>query len=739
MQSSIAQVLNKLKNSSNELEKFELDEFSLEAQSLIANAQTFADENKHEQVQSIHLLVQLLDIKGVLEIFKVLNINTNDFAIAIKQELETFPTSKDGVSYLSSELLRLLSRLKKDSKDSIDVEQLLEAIVHERRGASFNLLQKFKLKGTSFDSHLHGIKSDRQRVQHLSKYTKDLTEMVKEDKYPLVGREANIQRLTQILGRHSKNHPIIIGDPGVGKTAIVNALAKLINSGNVPDDLKGSQILKLEMSELFSGAKVRGEVDERIKQVLSFIKDNTVLFIDEIDSVIGNNIATGNIGDILKPLLSNGKVRFFASTTPDGARKMQEKDPAFFRKFTPIFIDHPTIEQSIAIVSSLVSKYEKHHSVKIMESAVISSVKFAKRYLQDKALPESAIDLLDEAASKRRFKKNVIIDENDIASIISDCTGVPMSKMLEAENSKLLKMEERLGKRVVGQIDAVKALAKSVRRSRVGLRDPGKPIGSFLFLGPSGTGKTVIAKALAEFLFDDDQAMTRLDMSEFMEKHMAQRLVGAPPGYADSDQGGFLTEAVRKRPYSVLLFDEVEKAHPDVFNLLLQVLDDGRLTDGRGRTADFSNTVIIMTSNIGGKKILETDEYVFSSDEGREDLKDQLMVELKNFMRPEFMNRIDDIIIFHPLSKSDLRGVVDIELNNLQKTLSEKKITLNVSDSAKSLLVELSYEPAYGARPLKRSILKRIQDPLAEKILSGNYQPGQTINVDSKKNHLVFD
>jgi ATP-dependent Clp protease ATP-binding subunit ClpC len=734
---SIISSLKDFRDNVNKVDTFNLEGYTADAASLIVNAQALADANKHEKVESLHLLMQMTDVKGFTEALSLLDIKTKDFSLALTKELDTLNKS-DTVSYLSPNTKSLLNSLKKNSKEEVDVEDILRAIAREPRGASFNVLQTFKLKSDSLDPYLAGIKEARKGVEHLSKYTKDITDLVKGDKYPLVGREADIQRLTQILGRRSKNHPILIGEPGVGKTAIVNALAKLINSGDVPEDLKEAQILKLEMNELFSGTKLRGEVDERIKQVISFIKDNTIVFIDEIDSVIGSGVAGGSIGEVLKPILSAGSVRFFASTTPDGARKMQEKDANFFRKFTPVFIEPPSMDQAIAIVKSVVPKYEKYHAVKINDDAVIASVKLAKRYIQDRALPESAIDIIDEAASKKRFKKNTTIEESDVASIISDCTGIPISKMLEAENNKLMKMEERIGRRVVGQLEAVNSISKSVRRSRVGLRNPNKPIGSFLFLGPSGVGKTEIAKALAEFLFDDEQAMTRIDMSEFMEKHMAQRLVGAPPGYADSDQGGFLTEAVRKRPYSVLLFDEVEKAHADVFNLLLQVLDDGRLTDGRGRTADFSNTVVIMTSNIGGNMILEKDESTFSTEDGRESLKDDLLHELRNFMRPEFINRIDDIVVFHPLSKRDLRGIVDIELNNLQKTLADREITLNVSDPAKMLLVEMSYDPPFGARPLKRSILKKIQDPLAEKILAGNYKPGHVVTVDSKGTKLLF-
>ncbi|HTJ83393.1 MAG TPA: AAA family ATPase, partial [Polyangiaceae bacterium] len=573
--------------------------------------------------------------------------------------------------------------------------------------------------------------------------------------------------------------------------------------------------------------------------------------------------ATGScVGDLLKPLLQRSEVRIIATTTPEGLKKLTERDGAIVRRFSVIPLEPPSVDQAKEILRGITERFEAHHRVKISEGAIVSAVTLARRYLSDRALPDTAVDLLDETSSKKRVEvdgvpaeidaairrtdslkaqiaslqgdedtlsqktrerlekefaelepkvtemraqvasrrgvvaavqslrkeladaesimetarreKNFaklgevehvtvpdvkrrlsaaeeaatkagvstasnIVGENDIATTLADWTGIPVNKMLEGEAEKLLKMEERLGKRVVGQDEPVRAIAKAVRRGRVGLRDPGKPIGSFLFLGPSGVGKTELAKALAEFLFDDEAALTRLDMSEFMERHMAQRLIGAPPGYADSEQGGFLTEAARKKPYSVLLFDEVEKAHADVFNLLLQVLDDGRLTDGRGRTADFSNTVVIMTSNIGSGRILETDVKVFESEDGREALKDVLLEELKNFFRPEFLNRIDDTVVFKALSKSDLRGIVDIQLKRLDKLLADRELKLDVSDAAKTRLVELGYEPQLGARPLKRAILRELQNPLAETILAGGFGPGKVIKVDVKGDEFTFE
>ena len=698
-----------------------------------------------------------------------------------------------------------------------------------------------------------------------ARYLHDLTARARERGGfdPVIGRDVEVRRLLQILERRQKNHPLLVGEPGVGKTAIVGALAMRIAAGDVPQNLAQLQILELETGLLVAGAKLRGEIEDRLKQVIQSIKGKeSLLYISALESLLGQNAGGSGVGDLLKPLLARGEVRLLASTTPEGIRKLSEKDPNFLRRFTVLTIDPATPERAVEILRGIATRYEAHHKVQIGDPAITAAVRLAKRYVQERALPDSAIDLLDEAAARKRveidglpahmddairrvaslkaqlsglqddvdamsvktreriekeirelepsvaemraklesrrgalaaqaalkeelaklqaqleqarseqnfaklgelehvqmpdvrrrleaadaavekagLKESIsrVVAEEDVAQVLGDWTGIPVSKMLEAESEKLLKMEERLSARVVGQTEAVKAISKAVRRGRVGLRDPGKPIGSFLFLGPSGVGKTELAKALAEFLFDDEQSMTRLDMSEFMEKHMAQRLVGAPPGYVDSEEGGFLTEAVRRRPYSVLLFDEVEKAHADVFNLLLQVLDDGRLTDGRGRTADFSNTVVIMTSNIGSKRILETDPKLFESEDGREALGDVLREELKNFLRPEFLNRIDDIIIFRPLSKTDLRGIVDIQLRKVEKLVADRELRLELTEEAKMRLVEIGYEPAFGARPLKRAIVKAVQDPLAEELLSGGYTNGSTVRCDVEGEGFKF-
>jgi ATP-dependent Clp protease ATP-binding subunit ClpB len=774
-------------------------------------------------------------------------------------------------------MLALLARAEKEAEGKpVGVDHLLNALSQEIRGPAAVVLQAFGLGPGSFRAHMAALKSVPRDVPQTSsgstngapegaaRFTNDLIARAKASGFdPVIGRDVEVRRLLQILERRQKNHPLLVGEHGVGKSAIVGALAMRIATGDVPHNLAQLSILELEVGQLVAGAKLRGEIEERLKQVIGAVRSrDTVLFINGIESLFGQGAAGSGIGDLLKPMLSRGDVRLLATTTPEGVKRMGEKDPNLLRRFTTLTIDPPTPDQAIEVLRGVATRYEQHHKVQIGDPAVVAAVRLAKRYLQDRALPDNALDLLDEAAARKRveidglpapmddairrvaslkaqlsglvddtdamslktkerlekeirelepsvaemrakldsrrgavaaqaalreeynklqkqleeareakdfaklgeiehvhlpdvkrrleaadgavaaqgLQSNVsrIVAEEDVAQVLGDWTGIPVAKMLEAESDKLLKMETRLTARVVGQAEAVRAVSKAVRRGRVGLRDPGKPIGSFLFLGPSGVGKTELAKALAEFLFDDEQAMTRLDMSEFMEKHMAQRLVGAPPGYVDSEEGGFLTEAVRRKPYSVLLFDEVEKAHTDVFNLLLQVLDDGRLTDGRGRTADFSNTVVIMTSNIGSQRILESDAKIFESPEGRDALRDVLLDQLKNFLRPEFLNRIDDIVVFRPLSKEDLRGIVDIQLRRLEKLLVDRELKLELTEPAKLKLVDIGYEPAFGARPLKRAILKNVQDPLAEEILAGGYTTGSTVKVDITGEEFKF-
>jgi ATP-dependent Clp protease ATP-binding subunit ClpB len=857
-----------------------LERYAPDAKALVAGAQTLADERKHVQVEPIHLLARALDRdRGVAEVFKKSGADPADVAAEAESQLQKLAKAGAGLAYLSTAMLQLLGRAEKEAdKGQVGVENLLNALSQEIRGPAAVVLQAFALGPGSFRPHMAALKSVPREIVPIAtgasagdaaRYLHDLTARAREPVAsgggfdPVIGRDVEVRRLLQILERRQKNHPLLVGDPGVGKTAIVGALAMRIASGDVPQNLAGISILELETGLLVAGAKLRGEIEDRLKQVIASIKGkDSLLFISALESLLSQAAGGSGVGDLLKPLLARGEVRLLASTTPEGIRKLSEKDPNLLRRFTVLTIDQPTPERAIEVLRGIATRYEAHHKVQIGDPAITAAVRLAKRYVQERALPDSAIDLLDEAAARKRveidglpahmddairrvaslkaqlsglqddvdamsvktreriekeireLEPNVaemrtklesrrgalaaqaalkeemtklqtqleqarkeqnfaklgelehvqmpdvrrrleaadsavekaglkdgvsrIVGEEDVAQVLGDWTGIPVSKMLEAESEKLLKMEERLSDRVIGQDEAVKAISKAVRRGRVGLRDPGKPIGSFLFLGPSGVGKTELAKALAEFLFDDEQSMTRLDMSEFMEKHMAQRLVGAPPGYVDSEEGGFLTEAVRRRPYSVLLFDEVEKAHADVFNLLLQVLDDGRLTDGRGRTADFSNTVVIMTSNIGSQRILETDPKLFESDEGREALRDVLREELKNFLRPEFLNRIDDVIIFRPLSRSDLRGIVDIQLRKVEKLVADRELKLELTEEAKLRLVDIGYEPAFGARPLKRAIVKAVQDPLAEELLAGGYTNGSTVRCDVEGEGFKF-
>ena len=847
-----------------------LDRYAPDAKALVAGAQSLADERKHAQVEPIHLLARAVDRdRGVQEVFRKAGADPADVSVEAESALARINKSTAGLAYLSSAMLQLLGRAEKEAgPGTVDVEHLLNALSQEIRGPAAVVMQAFGLGPGSLRPHMAALKSVPREVTPpataaagdvLSRFTHDFVERARRGGFdPVIGRDVEVRRLLQILERRQKNHPLLVGEAGVGKTAIVGALAMRIAAGDVPESLAKLSILELETGLLVAGAKLRGEIEERLRQVLAAVSSasqsarDVVLYVSGIDSLLGQGAAGSGVGDLLKPLLTRGEVRLLASTTIDGARKMQERDPGLLRRFSVLTIEAPAVEPAIEILRGIASRYEAHHEVQIGEGAIVAAVRLAKRYLQDRALPDAAIDLLDETASRKRVeidgvpakvdeairrlsslkaqvtslagdldamsvktreriekeirdleptvsemrakldsrrglaaafaslraerdrlegemrqareKQNFarlgelehvqlpdvrrrleaaeaavgrdggsdvsnVVTEEDVAVVLGDWTGIPISKMLEAESDKLLKMEERLAERVVGQDEAVRAVSRAVRRGRVGLRDPGKPIGSFLFLGPSGVGKTELAKALAEFLFDDEQSLTRLDMSEFMEKHMAARLVGAPPGYVDSEEGGYLTEAVRRRPYSVLLFDEVEKAHADVFNLLLQVLDDGRLTDGRGRTADFSNTVVIMTSNIGSKRLLETDPRLFETPEGIEALHDVLREELRSFLRPEFLNRIDDVVLFRPLSKVDLRGIVDIQLRRLEKLLADRELKMQLTDAAKDRLVELGYEPAFGARPLKRAILKKLQDPLAEEILRGGYPPGSVVRV----------
>jgi ATP-dependent Clp protease ATP-binding subunit ClpB len=704
-----------------------------------------------------------------------------------------------------------------------------------------------------------------EKYQALKRYSRDLTEEARKGKLdPVIGRDDEIRRVIQVLSRRTKNNPVLIGEPGVGKTAIVEGLAQRIVKGDIPETLKNKKLVALDLGALIAGAKFRGEFEDRLKAVLKEISNaagNIILFIDELHTLVGAGAAEGAIdaSNMLKPALARGELRCVGATTLNEYRKYVEKDAALERRFQPIYVSQPTVEDTIAILRGLKERYEVHHGVKIKDSAIIAAAMLSHRYISDRFLPDKAVDLIDEASSKLRieidsvpmeidevqrkimqleierqalkkekdkasieqfkklekeladFKEEVgekkvkwenekkaisrireikeqiektkqmmkeaerelnytrlaelqygemmrlekelkqeeeklallqkeekmlkeEVDEEDVAEVVSKWTGIPVSRMLEGEVEKLIHMEERLQKRVVGQNDAIIAVSNAVRRARAGLQDPNRPIGSFIFMGPTGVGKTELARALAEFLFDDEQAMVRIDMSEYMEKHSVARLIGAPPGYVGYEEGGFLTEAVRRRPYSIVLMDEIEKAHPEVFNILLQILDDGRLTDGHGRTVDFKNTVVIMTSNIGSQWIMDLGEKDYN------EMRSRVMEAVKAHFKPEFLNRIDELIIFHSLGLEQIKAIVEIQVKKLEQRLSEKQIHLNMTEKAKEWLAKEGFDPSYGARPLKRVIQKEIQDKLAMKILEGKFKEGTTIiaDMDDKKDELLF-
>lgn len=644
----------------------------------------------------------------------------------------------------------------------------------------------------------------------LNQFGRDLTEMAREDKFdPVIGRDKEIERVIQILSRRTKNNPCLIGEPGVGKTAIAEGLAQKIVEGNIPEILKDKRVVTLDLSSMVAGAKYRGEFEERLKKALEEIRkaSNVIMFIDEMHTIIGAGAAEGAIdaSNILKPSLARGEIQVIGATTLDEYRKHVEKDAALERRFQPIVIGEPSVEEAIEILKGVRDKYEAHHRVKITDEALIAAAKLSDRYITDRFLPDKAIDLVDEAASKVRLKsftappdlkkleeqveklrkekedairsqefekaagirdeeqklkneleksknewyqknqtKTDTVSEEHIAEVVSSWTGVPVRKLAEEETERLKKMEDILHVRVIGQDEAVKAVSKAIRRGRVGLKDPKRPVGSFIFLGPTGVGKTELCKALAEALFGDENSMIRIDMSEYMEKHSVSRLVGSPPGYVGYEEGGQLTEKVRRKPYSVILFDEVEKAHMDVFNVLLQILEDGRLTDSQGRTVDFRNTVIIMTSNVGARLITEPKRLGFASltDEKAktyEDMKNNVMGELKRTFRPEFLNRVDEIIVFHPLTEEHLKRIVALMVDSLAKRLKQNLITLEISDQALEFLAKKGFDHVYGARPLRRSIQSMVEDRLAEEMLEGNVKAGDNVYVDLKDDSLVLN
>jgi ATP-dependent Clp protease ATP-binding subunit ClpB len=778
----------------------QLEDYSDQAVALIVQSQKFADEQNFRDVEPIHLLIKALDITVVADVFNKAGCDPVKVKTEAMAVLKKLPVSEEE-AYLSQRFLDMLERAK--TEFSNDEEETLVGLGHlivvlsQEKGLVGNVFASFNLNANSFVPYV-SILNHPETISFESSFTRDLVALARNGGIdPVVCRDAEIRRVMQILKRRGKSHPLIVGNAGIGKYSLVLALAQRICDNDVPPNLIQARLLEFNLNALSQGVKAKGELESRFNELVLSLKaetrGETILVIRNFDSLLGQGNNNGN-AELFKPMFENCDLRFIGTITPEGMQKIKSKDASLLRYVTPVVIEEPEEEQAIEMVRSVASKYERFHFVKIEESAVVSSVRLAKRYLQEHHLPDSAIDLLDETAARKyyeargipaeiddltrrvktiRFQESIlannadtfsdkakrsltdemerispkiafinkelevsnIVEEQDVAATLGDWTGIPVTKMLEKETEKLQRMEATLNESVVGQNEALAAVSQAVRRSRLGLRNSRQPIGSFLFLGPSGVGKTELAKSLAKFLFDDEDALIRLDMSEFMERHMAQRLLGSPPGYVDSEKGGFLTEAVRNKPYSILLFDEVEKAHADVFNLLLQLLDDGRLTDGRGTTTDFSNTVVIMTSNIGANKILDLNK---GTSNGYEKLREMLLAKVRGFFRPEFLNRIDDIVVFHHLTKEYLRNIVDIQLKELHNLLHDRRLNVELTESAKLELVELGFDPAFGARPLKREIVKNIQNPLAEHLLSGEYSQGDTVLVDMCEGRFIF-
>jgi len=802
--------------------------FTEQAQEALAASQELVRKYQHSQWDVEHILLALLQQeKGLVgAILTDLGVDGGvvNRQIEIAMEISPRVTYEARQIYATPRVARLIEKAGKEAdrlKDEfIGSEHLFIAMVGEGEGEGSNILKAFGIDQEKVYSALqklrggHRVTDERaeSKYRSLEKYTRDLTQLARQGKLdPVIGREDEIKRVIQILTRRTKNNPVIIGDAGVGKTAIAEGLAQKIVTDDAPDSLKGRRVLALDMGALVAGSKFRGEFEERLKAVMDEIRQaqgEVILFIDEIHTVVGAGAAEGAIdaSNMLKPALARGELQCIGATTLDEYRKFVEKDRALERRLQPVYVGEPTIEATIEMLKGLRPRYEAHHRIKISDQALEAAARLSQRYISDRFLPDKAIDLIDEAASKLRLdtesapqevkslgqrvkqltneeeaasqrgdyqqaaqhkserlrledeysqakskwlekeKIDETVDEEDIARLISKWTGIPVSQMLEGEAEKLLHMEERIHERLGNQEEAVAVISEAIRRNRAGLKDPRRPIGGFMFLGPTGVGKTELARTLAQFLFDDENAMVRLDMSEYQEKHTVSRLIGAPPGYVGYDEGGQLTEAVRRRPYRVILLDEIEKAHPEVFNTLLQLLDYGRLTDGHGRTVDFKNSIIIMTSNAGVEFIKRDADFGFTPQKGEDkdeqqsydDMKGKVMAEVKKTFRPEFLNRLDEVIVFHALTEEQLRQIVDLMVKDLQKRLAERELGVEITDKAKSWLAEKGYDPIYGARPLRRAIERHVENPLSTKLLRGEFSQGDSIIVDLGDDGLTF-